>query len=107
MYCLQYNESISTKMHEHYTFINENCCTIISARSGLPIELFIYHDRKEFSIYHMYDADKIIADDISECIDNNLEFLGADEYDLQEITTGNCYFIDYMKRKYGVDNENN
>ena len=30
-----------------------------------------------------------------------------DEYDLQEITTGNCYFIDYMKRKYGVNNENN
>jgi hypothetical protein len=25
---------------------------------------------------------------------------------LREITTGNCYFIDYMKRKYGVNNEN-
>ena len=107
MYCLQYNESISTKTHEHYTFINKNCCTIISARCELPIELVIYHDRKEFAIYHMYNADIIIADDISECIDNNLEFLGADEYNLQEITNGNCYFIDYMKRKYGVNNENN
>ena len=107
MYSLKYNESISTETHEHYTFINKNCCTIISARCELPIELVIYHDRKEFAIYHMYDADKIIADDISECIDNNLEFLGADEYNLQEITNGNCYFIDYMKRKYGVDNENN
>ena len=107
MYSLKYNESISTKTHEHYTFINENCCTIISARCELPIELVIYHDRKEFAIYHMYDADKIIADDISECIDNNLEFLGAGEYDLREITNGNCYFIDYIKRKYGVNNENN
>ena len=107
MFSLHYNGKTSTKQHEHYTFINENCCTIISARSDIAIELVIYHDRKEIAIYHMYDADRIIADDISECIDNNLEFLGADEYNLQEITNGNCYFIDYMKRKYGVNNENN
>ena len=106
MYGLKYNESMSTRIHEHYTFIDENYCTVISARCDLPIELIIYRERKEFSIYHMYDADKIIADDISECIDNNLEFLNADEYDLQEITIGNCYFIDYMKRKHGVYNEN-
>ena len=106
MYGLKYNESISTNRHEHYTFIDENYCTIMSARCGLPIELIIYRDRKEFSIYHMYSADEIIADDISECIDNNLDFLDADGYDLQEITIGNCCFINYMKRKYGVYNEN-
>ena len=106
MYGLKYNESMSTRIHEHYTFIDENYCTVMSARCDLPIELIIYRERKEFSIYHMYDADKIIADDISECIDNNLDFLNVDEYDLREITTGNCYFIDYMKRKYGVNNEN-
>ena len=73
MYGLKYNESMSTKIHEHYTFIDENYCTVISARCDLPIELIIYHERKEFSIYHMYYADEIIADDISECIDNNLD----------------------------------
>ena len=105
MYSLQYNSQMSTNRNEHYTFIDENCRTVLSVRCELPIELVIYHDRKEFSIYHMYYADKIIADDISECIDDNLEFLDADEYDLQEITTGNCYFIDYMRRKHGVNNE--
>ena len=105
MYSLQYNSQMSTNRNEHYTFIDENYCTVMSTRCELPIELVIYHDRKEFAIYHMYNADEIIADDISECIDNNLEFLSADEYNLQEITNGNCYFIDYMKRKYGVNNE--
>ena len=107
MYSLQYNSQMSTNRNEHYIFIDENYHTVISARFELPIELIIYHDRKEFAIYHMYSADSIIADNISECIDNNLEFLGADEYNLQEITIGNCYFIDYMQRKYGVNNENN
>ena len=105
MYSLQYNSQMSTNRKEHYTFIDENHCIVRSTRCELPIELVIYHDRKEFSIYHMYYADKIIADDISDCIDDNLEFLDADEYDLQEITIGNCYFIDYMRRKHGVNNE--
>jgi hypothetical protein len=24
---------------------------------------------------------------------------------LREITTGNCFLVDYMKRKYGANNE--
>ena len=29
MYGLKYNESMSTRIHEHYTFIDENYCTVI------------------------------------------------------------------------------
>lgn len=99
MYSLKYNESISTKTHEHYTFINKNCCTIISARCGLPIELVIYHDRKEFSIYHMYGADEPIMDDIFYCIYDNLEFLGAEDYNVQAFTNGNVAYIEFLQRK--------
>ncbi len=106
MFSLKYNESTSTRHHEHYTFINENCCTIISARSGMAIELVIYHDRKEFAIYHMYEIDKPIMDDLFECIYNNLDFLDADEYELQEVTNGNVYYVRYVQRKYGVGYEN-
>ena len=52
MYTLNYIELLSSKQHEHYRFLDEHCCTIISARADVAIELVIYHDRKEFAIYH-------------------------------------------------------
>ena len=107
MYSLKYNESISTKQHEIYTFINtKHACTVVTAKLFIPIELIIYHDRKEFAIYHMYEVDKDIMNDLFECIDDNLEFLGANKYIPQEITYGNACFIEYMMKEHGP-NENN
>lgn len=108
MYYLQYNESISTKMHEHYTFINiKHACTVVTARLFIPIEFIIYHDRKKISFYHVYDNDKNILDELFKCVYEISEILGIENYDVDEITNGNIYYIEYIKRKYGVNNENN
>ncbi len=104
---LKYEPLLSSRKHEHYKFINnEHCATVVSALHHLPIELVVYHDRKEFAIYHIYDDDMEIMDEIFECIYDNLEFLDADEYELQEVTNGNVYYVRYVQRKYGVDYEN-
>ena len=106
MYSLKFNSRVSTKHADHYNFINENCCTIISARSGIAIELVIYNDRKEFVIYHIYGADAPIMDDIFSCIYDNLEFLGAEDYDVYENTNGNIEYIEFLQKK-GDYYENN
>lgn len=99
MYSLQYNPRISTKHADHYNFINENCCKIISARSDVAIELVVYNERKEFVIYQIYGADAPIMDDIFNCIYDNLEFLGAEDYDVYEVTNGNTEYVKFLQRK--------
>lgn len=105
MYTLKFNPRISTKHADHYNFMNENCCTVISSRSDVAIELVVYNDRKEFVIYQIYGADTPIMDNIFNCIYDNLEFLGAKDYDVYENTNGNSEYIKFLQRKYGVNNE--
>ena len=103
---LKYEPLLSSKKHEHYKFIdNEHCATVVSALCQLSIELVVYHDRKEFAIYHMYDRDVDIMDNIFECIWDNLINLDAQGYTPREMTNGNFYFIKYIQRKYGVEYE--
>ena len=106
MISLKYEPLTSSQKNEHYKFIdNEHCATIVTAKLFVPIELVVYHDRKEFNLYHIYDCDTDIMDEIFECVYENLINLNAQGYVPREVTNGNFYFIRYMQRKYGVEYE--